>query len=78
VPEYARSALYVGRYHVLMDGGELNTARDYLESVASSNSEEVGQAADLLKKTLQMIASQGDMPMKGAGTHDSGSMAVGA
>ncbi|PSR81158.1 hypothetical protein PHLCEN_2v6493 [Hermanssonia centrifuga] len=50
VTEYARSGVYVARYHLLQGGGDLLLAKQYMDIVASSNSEEVGQAAELLKK----------------------------
>jgi anaphase-promoting complex subunit 8 len=58
VLEYARSALYVARFHVLMGGNDLALARDYLSAIAASNAEEVGVASELLKKTQVMITAQ--------------------
>ena len=50
VNEYARSAIYVARYHLLQGGGNLELARDFMEEVAASNSEEVATGVDLLRK----------------------------
>ena len=57
VNEYARSSVYVARYH-LQDGGDLLLARDLMEEIAQSNCEEVAQAADLLKKINIAIAAK--------------------
>ena len=48
--EYARSSVYVARYHLMHGGGDLALAQDLMEEVATSNSEEMAQAADLLKR----------------------------
>ncbi|KAI0070177.1 TPR-like protein [Panus rudis PR-1116 ss-1] len=58
VNEYASSCVYVARYHLLHGGGDLFHARDLMESVASSQSEEVAQAADLLKRIRAAIAAK--------------------
>ncbi|KAH8996562.1 TPR-like protein [Lactarius hatsudake] len=50
VVEWARSAMYVARYYYVLDGGDLELARDLLEKVAGSNSEDADSAADLLKR----------------------------
>ena len=60
VNEYAHSSVYVARYHLLQGGGELDLARDLMEEIASSNSEEVAQATDLLKKVQQAIDRDSD------------------
>jgi anaphase-promoting complex subunit 8 len=58
VPDYAKSALYVARHHIRAVDGDLGLAREYLERVAASNSEEVAQAAELLKKIKAMTAAK--------------------
>ncbi|KIM75485.1 hypothetical protein PILCRDRAFT_98910 [Piloderma croceum F 1598] len=55
VPDYAKSSLYVARHQITTIDGDLELAREYLERVATSNSEEVGQAGELLKKVKAMI-----------------------
>ena len=50
IQDYAKSCIYVARHQLHVLDGDLFLARDYLERVASSNSEEVAMAADLLKK----------------------------
>ena len=47
---FAKSLLYVARYHVEMGGGDVKKALTYLEKVAQSNAEEVGPASELLKR----------------------------
>ncbi|KAF8906491.1 hypothetical protein CPB84DRAFT_1813749 [Gymnopilus junonius] len=49
IQDYAKSCLEIAEYEMRIPGGDLILARDYLELVASSNAEEVGRAADLLK-----------------------------
>lgn len=58
VNEYARSSMYVARYHLLQGGGDLMLAKDLMEEIASSNSEEVAQGTDLLKKIIIAIAAK--------------------
>jgi len=55
VAEWARSAMYVARYHYVSEGGDLEIARDLLETVAASNSEDADSAADLLKRVKAAI-----------------------
>jgi anaphase-promoting complex subunit 8 len=55
VAEWARSAMYVAQYHYMSDGGDLELARDLLEKVAVSNSEDADSAADLVKKVKGAI-----------------------
>ena len=43
--------------------GDLLLAREYLELVASSNSEEVGRAADLLKVVKETIHNRNAIPL---------------
>ncbi|KAH9929513.1 TPR-like protein [Epithele typhae] len=52
VPEWAKSAIYVARYHVQHGGGDLTLARQYLEFVSGSNAEEVTQATEMLRRQL--------------------------
>ena len=56
--EYARSSMYVARYHLLRGGNDLELARDLMEEVANSNSEEVSQATDMLKKINLILAAK--------------------
>lgn len=62
VPDYAKSSLYVAK-HYLTTGGDIALAHEYLEQVAASNSEEVGQATELLKQAKHLITMD-------AGAHD--------
>jgi hypothetical protein len=61
VPDYAKSSLYVARHQITAVDGDLELAREYLERVATSNSEEVGQAGELLKKVKAMIVAKAQM-----------------
>ncbi|KIL66252.1 hypothetical protein M378DRAFT_161115 [Amanita muscaria Koide BX008] len=47
IQDYAKSSLAVAQYQI--PNGDLLLAREYLERVASSNTEEAGQAPELLK-----------------------------
>ncbi|OSX66337.1 hypothetical protein POSPLADRAFT_1133350, partial [Postia placenta MAD-698-R-SB12] len=40
VAEYAKSGVYVARYHLIHGGGDIALAKEYLEAIASSNAEE--------------------------------------
>ena len=53
--EWARSAMYVARYHYVSEGGDLELSRDLLETVAASNSEDADSAADLVKRVKGAI-----------------------
>ncbi|KAI0000360.1 TPR-like protein [Russula vinacea] len=53
VVEWARSAMYVARYYYVLEGGDLELARELLEAVAGSNSEDADAAADLLKRVIE-------------------------
>ncbi|KAI0058089.1 TPR-like protein [Artomyces pyxidatus] len=55
ITEYAKSCVYVARYHALRGGGDFDLAQQYLEKVAASNSEDADLAADLLKKVKLAI-----------------------
>ena len=50
VQDYAKSALNVASFNMSTAGGNLLLARDLLERVANSNSEEVAKASMLLKE----------------------------
>jgi anaphase-promoting complex subunit 8 len=50
--------MYVARHQITAADGDLELAREYLERVAASNSEEVGQATELLKKVKGMIVAK--------------------
>jgi len=50
VAEWARSAMHIARYYYVLEGGDLELARELLETVAGSNSEDADAAADLLKR----------------------------
>lgn len=56
VVEWARSAMLVARYYYVSDGGDLELARDLLEKVAGSNSEDADSAADWLKRVKAVIS----------------------
>ncbi|KAG6832599.1 hypothetical protein H0H92_014435 [Tricholoma furcatifolium] len=58
VEDYARSSLEVAEYQMRIANGDLDLARDYLERVANSNAEEVGRAAELLKKVKAAIQAR--------------------
>lgn len=58
VAEWARSAMYVARYHYVLEGGDLELARGLLEMVAGSNSEDADAAADLLKRVKTAIGRE--------------------
>ena len=55
VQDYAKSSIYVARHQMVTSGGDLSLAKEYLERVASSNAEEVTQAADWLKKLKSVL-----------------------
>ena len=55
IAEWARSAMYVARYYYVSEGGDLELARELLETVAGSNSEDADSAADLLKRVKTAI-----------------------
>ena len=55
VAEWARSAMYVARYYYGSEGGDLELARDLLETVGGSNSEEADSAAELLRRVKGAI-----------------------
>lgn len=50
--------MYVARHQTTAIDGDLELAREYLERVAASNSEEVGQATELLKKVKGILAAK--------------------
>ncbi|KAG5735114.1 Anaphase-promoting complex subunit 8 [Termitomyces sp. T112] len=58
IQDYAKSSLEVAEYHMRIPNGDLALARDYLEIVASSNAEDVGRAAELLKTVKATIQAQ--------------------
>lgn len=64
VSEYAKSSVYVGRY-ALSRGEELALAKEFLDPIAASNSEEVGQATELLKKVKSLLAAETQDPVQG-------------
>ncbi|KAI0316028.1 TPR-like protein [Amylostereum chailletii] len=72
IAEYARSAVYVSRYHLEKGGGDLGLAMDYMEKVAASNSEDADQAADLLKRIRSEILSRSSSLANGTQLADSG------
>ncbi|KAG6841888.1 hypothetical protein C0991_005618 [Blastosporella zonata] len=55
IQDYAKSSLEVAEYHIRIPNGDLNLAAEYLERVASSNAEDVGRAAELLKKVKDTL-----------------------
>jgi hypothetical protein len=65
VAEWARSAMYVARYYYVSEGGDLELAKDLLETVGASNSEDADSAADLLKRVKGAIGRK-----EGGGNED--------
>ncbi|KAL4246021.1 hypothetical protein ABKN59_008839 [Abortiporus biennis] len=57
VTEWAKSVVYVARYHFQHGGGDLQHAKRLLELVAASQSEEVSQGTELLKRVNRAITS---------------------
>ncbi|KAI5121571.1 hypothetical protein M0805_000751 [Coniferiporia weirii] len=57
--QFARSLIYVARFHLDRGGGDLERARQYAERVAQSSAEEVGAAKELLRRIEVHIASVG-------------------
>lgn len=51
--QFARSLMYVARFHLDRGGGDIARARQYAERVSQSNSEEVTFANELLKRIQQ-------------------------
>ncbi|KAG2150587.1 hypothetical protein DEU56DRAFT_728974 [Suillus clintonianus] len=62
VQDYAKSSIFVARHHMLITGGDLLLAKDYLERVANSNAEEVAQASDWLKKLKSVLITRPVIP----------------
>ncbi|EJD02696.1 TPR-like protein [Fomitiporia mediterranea MF3/22] len=52
---YAKSLVYVARYHFEKGGGDMGLAHDYLERVAESNAEEVMVANEMLKRMAIVV-----------------------
>ena len=48
--------MLVSRYYYVSDGGDLELAKDLLEKVAGSNSEDADSAAELLKRVKAMLS----------------------
>ena len=48
--------MLVARYYYVSEGGDLELAKDLLEKVAGSNSEDADSAADLLKRVKAAIS----------------------
>lgn len=48
--------MLVSRYYYVSDGGDLDLAKDLLEKVAGSNSEDADSAAELLKRVKAMLS----------------------
>lgn len=57
ITEYAHSSLYVAQ-HLMENDGDLHLAREYLERLAESNTEEVSKASEMLKILKTVIASK--------------------
>lgn len=72
VPEYAKSSLYVARYQMDAVSGDLALAQEYLERIAASNSEEVGQAIEMLKKIKASMTATGKAETPPIGNPHSG------
>ncbi|KAI0036954.1 TPR-like protein [Vararia minispora EC-137] len=58
IAEYARSAVYLARYHLYRGGGDLVLALQLMEKVAGSNSEEADAAQELVKEITAKIAAK--------------------
>ncbi|KII92586.1 hypothetical protein PLICRDRAFT_695920 [Plicaturopsis crispa FD-325 SS-3] len=58
VQDYAKSSIYVARYHMAAPEGDLELAREYLQRVATSNSEEVTTATEMLKRCKALITAR--------------------
>jgi len=56
--EWAKSAVFVARYHLLHGGGDLAAAKALMETIAASQAEEVSQASELLRRIRHTIASR--------------------
>ena len=61
--------MLVARYYYVSDGGDLELAKELLEKVAGSNSEDADSAADLLKRVKGAISRKdglegGDVDVK--------------
>ncbi|TDL17279.1 TPR-like protein [Rickenella mellea] len=56
---YSRSCIYVAQFHMEKGGKDLTLAKEYLERVATSNAEEVTQAAELLKRLKSISEGRG-------------------
>lgn len=50
VSDYAKSCIYVARYNIFWNGGNIKLAREYVEKIAGSNVEESGIASDYLRR----------------------------
>ena len=50
VSEFAKSCMYVARYHLFWGGGDFKVAREYSEKVAGSNVEDSSLAMDYLRR----------------------------
>jgi anaphase-promoting complex subunit 8 len=48
---------------MVITGGDLLLAKDYLERVANSNAEEVAQASDWLKKLKSVLITRPAIPI---------------
>ncbi|KAI6046221.1 hypothetical protein EDC04DRAFT_3016435 [Pisolithus marmoratus] len=58
IQDYAKSSIYVARHQMVVPGGDLELAKEYLERIAQSNAEEVTQATDWLKKLKSVMLSR--------------------
>jgi len=68
---YAKSALYISQYHYLHGGGNLSLAREYLEQLSASNSEDINAAQELLKQAMAAIrAKEGRVKAEGTEVED--------
>ncbi|KAG1808266.1 uncharacterized protein BJ212DRAFT_1384423 [Suillus subaureus] len=63
VQDYAKSSIFVARHNMVIAGGDLLLAKDYLERVANSNAEEVAQASDWLKKLKSVLITRPAIPI---------------
>ncbi len=69
VADYAKSSILVAQYHLQQGGGDLYHAKTLMEAVASSQSEEVPKAVELLKRIKVEIAARPREPDVGSKSH---------
>jgi anaphase-promoting complex subunit 8 len=58
VTDFSKSALYVAQYHFQYGGGNLKLAKQYLETLSSSNAEDVNTAQEMLKQVKLAMSEE--------------------